>query len=123
MFGSALGILLSGSSFVSGEVVLRGFHVYGAQARAASICMFILCVYGFWQLYGKFLVKDEKLKLIVIIFEMVIGAVLVAYLNINVEAWNKNLQLALVISISTVLTDKLWKGEPESGTRRANQQR
>jgi len=85
--------------------------------------MFILCVYGFWQLYGKFLVKDEKLKLIVIIFEMVIGAVLVAYLNINVEAWNKNLQLALVISISTVLTDKLWKGEPESGTRRANQQR
>lgn len=69
-----------------------------------------MSLYGFWQLYGKFVVKENTAKLMVIILEMIASAAFITYLIIE-KSFEKDFQLALVVSIAMVLTDKLWKSD------------
>ena len=102
-------MLLSWSCFVLGEASLRGFYVYGMQARLAGMSIFVLSAYGFWQMYAKFVWRESGLKLVVISLEILAGMILLAYMDLEVDFFDKDFGIVLLGSFTVLLTEKLWK--------------
>jgi len=100
LLAGSFGMLLCLSIFVLGEAAPWGIHIFGTQARCAGVCAFIFCIYGVWQ--------RNRTKLGVIIFEFLIGAAVVIYSDLKVEAADRRIVLTIfIISLVLLFTDKL----------------
>ena len=108
LLAGSFGMLLCLSIFVLGEAAPWGIHIFGTQARCAGVCAFIFCIYGVYQSYAKPLWQRNRTKLGVIIFEFLIGAAVVIYSDLKVEAADRRIVLTIfIISLVLLFTDKL----------------
>lgn len=109
LFCGSFAALMSVSWFVLGEASSKGFRIYGGQARVAACGMFILVLFGMWLNWGKFVIKESLSSFILVIAELTLGALVMAYLAFRDSYFDKDFELAIVMAVVVVLTDYLLR--------------